>query len=682
MKYSIIFAATAAASYDAYSHGYSEEAKVSSVAKPTSTPCSTAKPTGYTTVYPGYDKYPVTVTTQHQPYPTCVSAGYGGKTCDKWEEDMYVSTTIKDYDGHDKVITKTDEPVVVYHTKKTITHEATGKYGYPTSAAGYAKPTGAAYSKNGTEGCWYELYEKIEEVPYKQLGPHALPGYGGSNLYPEGKDKQPVKVKEYKGGKWTEYEHVYNYGKPKEEVKTYEKPGVYTIPSKDVYVDKPYTAPAVATKTAKAGETCTYGGAYAEATETGYMTAGYGAYETKYVNGKPVTETVVKYTTIYVTKTGTVEIAKPTTTVYDHDVEVVYPTAKPYEAGYYHQDAKTITVTKSGESYTCTYEKKDHPTPSSVNGYPVYPTKTPSYDNGYGYSKPSPSPYKPTEEEHKYPSYPVKGNGTYGQGYEAKTTPVAVYSKSYEHGYPAESSPIKATSTPCEESEYPAPTPSASKPVYPVYPAGSSSAPAYPEYPVKASSTPVYPVGASSTPVYPVKASSTPVYPVGASSTPCEEDQKPTPTPYKPNNEYGAYPPQKASSTPVYPEYPVKASSTPAYPEYPVKASSTPVYPEYPVKASSTPVYPVGASSTPVYPAYPVKATSTPVYPAAATSTPCEEDQKPSPTPYKPNNEYGAYPASPAKSTPAHEASYPAVTPAHEASYGTGYKRSRIARAL
>ena len=227
MKYALIFAATAAA-YEAYG-GYGADVESSSAVKPS----TSAKPIGYTTIVPGYGKQPVTVTTQHQPYPTCVSPAYGGKDCAKWDEDAYVSTVIKDYDNNYATITKTAQPVVVYHTKKTITHSA-------TATSGYAAPTGVAY-KNGTEGCWYELYEKIEEVPYNQLGPHALPGYPGSGLYKEGEKKQPVNVKEYKGGKWSEYVHEYSYGTPKPEVTTYEKPGVYTIPSKDVTIDHPVT---------------------------------------------------------------------------------------------------------------------------------------------------------------------------------------------------------------------------------------------------------------------------------------------------------------------------------------------------------------------------------------------------------------------------------------------------------
>ncbi|KAL6711653.1 hypothetical protein ACN47E_004587 [Coniothyrium glycines] len=564
MKYSLIFAATAAA-YDAYGAGYKhgEEQKSSSV-KASSTP----KPIGYTTIYPGYDKHPVTVTTQHQPYPTCVSAGYDAKSCGKWEDDTYVSTTVKDYDGNYKVITKTDEPVTVYHTKKTITHSATGKYGYPTPSAGYAAPTGSPYSKNGTDGCWYELYEKVEEVPYKKLGPHALPGYPGSGLYPEGDKEQPVKVKEYKGGKWSEYEHVYKYGTP-EEVKTYEKPGVYTEPAKDVYVDKPYTKAAEATKYAKAGETCTYGGAYVDAKKTGYVTGAYGAYETKYVSGKPVTETVVKYTTVYVTKTGKVEVAKPTTTVYDHDTKVAYPTAKEYDAGYYHQDAKTITITKSGEAYTCSYEKqKATPTPKKDEEYPVYPTKTPSHDDyGYNSYKATPTPKKPTGDDKEYPVYPVKGNGTHGD-YEAKSTPVAIYSKAYDHAdYPASSYPAKATSTPCDEDDKHKATPTAS--VYKPYGGEHKSVPA-------AKSTPVYnayPVPTPSKPVHDDKDyeeyKPSHVVPAKASSTPCDDDEKkPYPTPAQPYDGKHAEP-TPAKATPVYDAgyHAEPAKSTPVYEE-------------------------------------------------------------------------------------------------------------------
>ncbi|KAF2847408.1 hypothetical protein T440DRAFT_403686 [Plenodomus tracheiphilus IPT5] len=573
MKYAFIFAATAAASYDAYG-AYPENPTSSSASVK---PSTSAKPIGYTTLYPGYGKEPVTVTSQYQPYPTCVSPGYGGKDCAKWEADKYVSTTIKDCDQKDVVITMLDQPVMVYHAKTTITHSATGKYGSSTSSAGYAQPTGAAY-KNGTEGCWYELYERIEEVPYRQLGSHALRGYGGSGLFAKGDVMQPVYVKEYKDGKWFKYEHTYSYGKPEPEVVTYEKPGVYIVPGKDVTVDHPVVHPAEATKTAYAGETCTYGGQYIDAKETGYVTAAYGAYEVKVQGDKTVTETVVSYTTLWVSSTGEVEIAKPTTTVYDHDTEIPYPTAKAYAPGVYHYDAQTVTVTQGGEAYTCKYEqtKKYDATPKG-NNYPAYPTATPVKVEDYGYkSSATPStpaggekypvmPSKPAGGE-KYPVYPVKGNGSYEHGkeaYPAASTPVAIYSKGYENGHAYEDYPHpaatpaynakpyngehteKSSSTPCPSSTlvkpsvytpvygHPEATPSAPPSVYaPVYghpeatpsaPAPAKSSPVYPDEPYNAKPTPVKPSAVY--PAEPYQAQPTPVNPAEPSGAKPQQNQ-------------------------------------------------------------------------------------------------------------------------------------------------------------
>ncbi|USP77519.1 hypothetical protein yc1106_04793 [Curvularia clavata] len=580
MKYAIIFAATAAAHQAYGGYGYAGEAHSSAPVKPS----TTSKPAGYATITPGYGKQPVTVTTQNQAYPTCVSAAYGGKSCDKWEENTYVSTVIKDYDNNYATVTCTDDKVVVYHTKTTITHSA-------TATGGYAQPTGVS-SKNGTDNCWYELYEKIEEVPYKELGPNALHGYPGSGLYPQGSKEQPVHVKEYKGGKWAEYEHTYSYGTPKPEVKVYEKPGVYVVPSKDMVVEYPVDHPAEATTTAKAGETCTYGGQYVEATSTGYITAPYGAYKTKTEGGKTVTETVVSYTTIYASTTGHYEVAKPTTTVYDHDVEVTYPTAKHYDAGVYHQPAQTVTITSAGQAYTCEYEK---------------PTATPSAAHGYGYNKPSPSPLSPNGGN-KYPSYsaqPAK-NSTY----PASSSPAAY------HGYPASSSPA----------------------AYHGYPASSSPA-AYNAYP--ASSSPAaYGHGyAASTMMTKYATSSTPAaYSVASpSSTPCESSSTPA-----------AYQTQPAKSTPAaYNSYPAASSPAVEHGYAPVPASSA-VYNAYPAASSPAVEHgyaPVPAASSPA--AYqPAPAASSPAaynnYPAAST-TPAAYQATPTPSSnaYKPTNEYG-----------------------------------------
>ncbi|OWY46516.1 hypothetical protein AALT_g2499 [Alternaria alternata] len=674
MKYALIFAATAAA-YEAYG-GYGADVESSSAVKPS----TSAKPIGYTTIVPGYGKQPVTVTTQHQPYPTCVSPAYGGKDCAKWDEDAYVSTVIKDYDNNYATITKTAQPVVVYHTKKTITHSA-------TATSGYAAPTGVAY-KNGTEGCWYELYEKIEEVPYNQLGPHALPGYPGSGLYKEGEKKQPVNVKEYKGGKWSEYVHEYSYGTPKPEVTTYEKPGVYTIPSKDVTIDHPVTYPAEATKTAKAGETCTYGGQSIEAKQTGYITGAYAAYETKVNGGKTVTETVIKHTTIYASTTGNYEVAKPTTTVYDHDTEVAYPTAKHYEAGVYHHEAQTVTITKPGQAYTCEYEQtKKHEatsTPKKSTDHSAYPTSVPAHDNSYGHNKPSSTPKQPTEGQNNYPSYPATPNKpTEGEhnhpSYPAtpekptegesnypsypSTPKKPVESESNYPSYPA--GPVEGHSSSVQES-YPTSAPAT---IYtkPSYNGGnaygetgkstmatvSSKENAYPE------STPAYGAGSSapaygpdsSAPAYgtasSAMASSTPCESSSASSTTAKSSAYSASTPAFESSIYSASKPAEASSTPCESS---TASVTPA--KSSAYSASTPanVYTKpsyngntgYGENVKST----LSTISTKPYPA------STPVehYPASASSTPCESSTA-SMTPAKSSDVYSQATPSPAESS-------------------------------
>ncbi|KAJ5056801.1 hypothetical protein J3E72DRAFT_221563 [Bipolaris maydis] len=557
MKYAIIFAATAAA-HQVYG-GYGEDAH-SSVQ-----PSTTATPIGYTTVVPGYGKQPVTVTTQNQAYPTCVSPAYGDKGCAKWGEDTYVSTVIKDYDNNYATVTNTEQPVVVYHTKTTITHSATG-------TGGYAAPTGTA-SKNGTAGCWYELYEKIEEVPYKNLGPKALPGYGGSGLYTKGDKEQPVHVKEYKGGKWSEYEHVYSYGQPKPEVKVYEKPGVYVVPSKDMVVDHPIDHPAEATTTAKAGETCTYGGQSVTATETGYITAPYAGYKTKVEGDKTMTETVIEYTTIYASTTGTYEVTKPTTTVYDHDTEVTYPTAQHYDAGVYHQPAQTVTITSAGQAYTCEYEKtKATPSPMvpghgktyGGNSYGSYPAQN-SSSVAYG-------SYPAASTPAAYGSYPAASSPAAYGSYPAASSPAA-----YEHSYPAVSSPVAygsypAASSPAAVHSKPAhyggnnyggnnygaysastmstvpPAPAVSSPAaYGSYPAASSPA-AYGSYPAASSPAAYQPAPAASSPAaygsYPAASSPAAYQPAPAVSTPAAYQPAATPTPaaYEstPSNEYSS----------------------------------------------------------------------------------------------------------------------------------------------
>jgi hypothetical protein len=624
MKYAIIFAATAAA-HQAYG-GYGEYAPSSASVKPS----TTAKPIGYTTIVPGYGKQPVTVTTQNQPYPTCVSAtaAYGTEGCAQWKEDTYVSTVIKDYDNNYATVTNTEQPVIVYHTKTTITHSATG-------TGGYAAPTGAA-SKNGTEGCWYELYEKIEEVPYKELGPNALHGYPGSGLYSKGDKEQPVHVKEYKGGKWSEYDHVYSYGTPKPEVKVYEKPGVYVVPSKDVVVQYPVDHPAEATTTAKAGETCTYGGQSVQATQTGYITAPYAAYETTVQGGSTVTETVIQYTTIYASTTGNYQVTKPTTTVYDHDVEVTYPTAQHYDAGVYHQPAQTVTITSAGQAYTCEYEKTKA-TPS-----PIVP----------GYNKPVPSAMSP--QGGKYPSQSAKPahNGTapaYGS-YPASSPVAAVSKPAYNGGnhYGANTMstmvtvPVKPYATP--SGKYPVGAVSSSAPAeYSVASASStpcdtSSTPAaYQTQP--AAYTPSVPAAVSSSPA--VYSSAPAEYSVAsASSTPCETSATPSATPaaYKPAtpaaSSPAAYQPAPAVSSPAAYQPAPAASSPAAY-----QPATPAAYQPAPAASSPAAYQPAPAASSPA--AYqPAPAASSP---AAYESSPYQATPSPATNEYEQSdNSYGS----------------------------------------
>jgi hypothetical protein len=601
MKYSLIFAATAAASevyggYGAQQPSSSVPAKVSSVpvyggyvpqqsssapayggyngntpsAKTTppakATPCSTTVgKNGYTTVVPGYGKPPVTVTQQHQAYPTCVAKGYGDQ-CDKWEEDKYVSTTITDYNKNVVTVTKVQDYVTVYQEKKTVTKCAT------SAAGGYkAVPTGT-YNKNATT--WYELYEKIHVVQYKDMGKNALTGYSGSGLCQACDNTQPIVVKEYKDGKWTESKKDIIYGKPKDEVKVYEKPGVYTVPAKVVTVDYPVTYIDSATKTAKAGETCTYGGQYKEVKSTGTITGVYGAKQTTVVNGKTETCTVTKTVTVFCAKVGKCEIQPATTTVYDKDTKIVYPTAGVYEAGVYHYEAKTITITQPNQAYTCKYEATPVPA-SKTPSVPAY--KTPTNDYGYKASA-TPTPNQPYGGDH--PSYPIKSNSTssaYNNGYGSKpsTTPCTTLIKASSTPVvpsvykPVYGSDNKPSTTPCSTLIKASATPAVYQPVYGDNSKPSSSpAVAYPP-----TVTPAYNNGG-----YGDNSKPSTTVPSKASSTPCDEDKKPSPTPVYPNGGNNGGYGGNAQSTPAYNNGGYGGNSQP---------TPTPVNPSYPAQSAA-----------------------------------------------------------------------------------------------
>ncbi|KAF2681686.1 hypothetical protein K458DRAFT_420455 [Lentithecium fluviatile CBS 122367] len=364
---------------------------------------SSSTPVGYTTITPGGSSYgPVTVTSQYQTVPTYVSSA------SSYSDFVYVSTVITDADGKKCTVTKTEEPVTVYHSKSTLTHTTT--YAPAPSGAGYYP-----YNKNGTASeytphtkTWEELCEKIVEVPYKKLGPSALPGYPGSGLcgkecysgehHDSENDEdetsyQPAHVKEYKDGKWSTYTVTYTYGAPTPKATTYKTPGTYTVPEYDVTIHKTKTVAEEGTYTAPAGKTVTYGGEYTDVTKPTHITAAYAAYETE----ETKTKTVIKTTTIYADKPGHYTIAKPTVTSYEKEHVCHYPTAKVYPPGVYHHDKETVTITKTNEAYTCSYQKTStYPTPTTT---PAYPTATKdAYPTEYPTEYPTPStttPYGP-----------------------------------------------------------------------------------------------------------------------------------------------------------------------------------------------------------------------------------------------------------------------------------------------
>ncbi|KAF1923447.1 uncharacterized protein M421DRAFT_425819 [Didymella exigua CBS 183.55] len=635
MRYALIFAGVAAA-YDAYGSdsypeykassstpavkystsapaygGYGEEHKTSSSPAPSTTPCSSSK-LGYTTIYPGYGKQPVTVTSQYQPYPTCGAAGSDGKSCNKWNDDKYVSTVINDYNSKKVTVTHVEKPITVYQTKTTITH-------YPTASSGKAYSTGSYGSydtkKNATQP-WYEMNEKIHEIKYKDLGAHGLPGYGGSGLCKTCDDEQPYKVKEYKNGKWSEYEATAIYKAPTPETKTYEKPGVYTEPAKDVTVTYTITRPSEATTTAKAGVPVTYGGYTTDFKSTGVKTCAYGAYETgKDKNGNDVTSTVVKTVTVTVSTTGKYEVAKPTTTVYAHDTEVKYPTVSVYKPGVYHKDAQTVTITKSGDSASCEYKQ--------TKTYPAMPEKTPAYGDEYPYGGKSSS--KPSVE-----------TKTYSQDYPHSTP---VYGDEYPPYSQSSSEPSIETKTSIYYPEYPA---SSSTPVYDDKKSSSTPCPSSSKPYAETKTYPAYP---TSTPVH---GEEYPPYKFSSSKPSVETKTNSEDYPHSTPVYGGEYPPAKISSVPAHP-----ATTTVPYHE---DATSTPC------PSSTNPVVDYKSTAYPEYPEYPAASSSAPVH-----------DDKPTPTPanYDDSNKF-SYAPSPSKTAAAYPEYSAEPSEDKENSYETG----------
>lgn len=384
MKSTLLFAGAAAAT-DYYGQ-YSAPESSSSSSK-----------VGYTTVYPGYGKEPVTVTSQYQAVPTYVKNDKS--TTGTWSDYAWVSTVIKDCDASYVTVTSTTQKVKIYHTKTTKTHTSTvTEYGYAAPTGGYAYPTGSYGPKNTTTKVWYELYEKIHEAEYAELGPSALPGYPGSGLYKDWDSKaevnyQPYEVKEFVSGKWTEYAATATYGVPKPSATTFTKTGVYTMPEYEVTVKDTTTVPAEAHYTGKPHETVTYGGVVTTISKPATVTVPYGAYETEGTK----TKTVILYKTITVTASGAYTVVEPTTTVCESSTVLSYPTASIIEPGTYTYPAATVTVTKPGEAYTasCTAHKPSSTSYPSGTASP-YPEETPS-TTGPSYPDPSSDYEEPAE---------------------------------------------------------------------------------------------------------------------------------------------------------------------------------------------------------------------------------------------------------------------------------------------
>ncbi|KAF2003941.1 hypothetical protein P154DRAFT_588528 [Amniculicola lignicola CBS 123094] len=338
-----------------------------------------AAPSAYTTIDPGYGHALVTVTSQYQPIPTYVA----GKKHGYFSKYKYVSTVIDDAEGK-CTITRTKQPVTVYHHKTTYTRTTT--YNVP----GYPVPTGGY--KNCTTKVWHELYEKVYEVPYKQLGPSALPGYGGSGLcekacHGDGDTiYQPVHVKEYTGGKWNMYKHTLTYGLPKPSTTMFPTPGVYTLSAYDVTVDHATTIAGEATATCNAGKTVTYGGYTTSFAYPTTVTVPYGAYE----KDGDKTKTIIKYITVTATGAGKYTVIQPTTTVYEYDTTIAYPTAVCYETGVYHHPRETVTIINPNKPYVCTAYSPKH---TNYPGYKSPPSGTRPYpaDPSSDYEEPAES---------------------------------------------------------------------------------------------------------------------------------------------------------------------------------------------------------------------------------------------------------------------------------------------------
>jgi hypothetical protein len=350
----------------------------------------TTTPAPYTTINPcpgcpaSIAPKPCTVTAQYQTVSTC--SVYGPKGTPVCSTYPYVSTTVKDYEGKVKTITNYDDYVTIDHTKSTKTI--------------YPKPTGGyGHYKNSTPT--YEVYEKYVKVKYNKLGPIGAPDskhYLFEDYYNKDTEEtyQPVEIVECYSGKCETKAYTYTHGgKPTPSATTYEKPGTYTIPEYVLTVTKSTDECAAATYAATKGDNI-YG---AITTDVAYPTTFVYPYPSvKNEHGDKYVSTII-YTTIIYDHPGKYTIVPPTHTYCEGPKDIVYPTPKPVYPGEYTHTKETVTITKTNEPYTCSYQ--------SSSTY-----STPSYGTSTKPSVPGPSDYNTAPVE-DYGHATAAAYGTY-----------------------------------------------------------------------------------------------------------------------------------------------------------------------------------------------------------------------------------------------------------------------------
>ncbi|KAI9761306.1 MAG: hypothetical protein M4579_001096 [Chaenotheca gracillima] len=234
--------------------------------------------------------HPITVTEQYQTVSTCTPT----QTCDSCSTEypftdyVYVSTVIPQAGGKSCTVTKTDQKVTVSQLKTT-------------STAYVPAPTKWANSTKTTSKVGHVEVVKIDYiVPYVEIGPSCIPGYGGSGLcsscapQKDGSQTQVVEVIECRGNKTCS---------------TYA----------ETWVNKPTTPiTQIATETVTSVATCPTNGVYTiTITDDHYTTTTVKNAPTKVTAVTTITKTVTVTTTCD-TVTGPAPTAPPATVTPTH----------------------------------------------------------------------------------------------------------------------------------------------------------------------------------------------------------------------------------------------------------------------------------------------------------------------------------------------------------------------------